>query len=108
MPRYTYIHSRRDLLGRAALALGAAVVPSLRMRAQQVGDVMAALSSYMVEARQRALPATVVELAKHHILDTIAAMISGSQLAPGRAALRLAAAQDGGGGPPGHRAHRGL
>jgi len=77
--------------------LGAAVAPSLRVCAQQVGSVMAALSSYMVESRKRSLPTTVVELAKHHILDTIAAMISGSQLPPGRAALRLAAAEDGGG-----------
>jgi 2-methylcitrate dehydratase PrpD len=97
MTRHPHNHSRRDLLGRAALALGAAVVPLLRVRAQQVGDVMAALSGYMVAARKRPLPTTVVELAKHHILDTIAAMISGSQLPPGRAALRLAAAQDGGG-----------
>jgi 2-methylcitrate dehydratase PrpD len=98
MPRHPHTHwSRRDLLGRAALVLGAAVAPSLRVCAQQVGSVMAALSSYMVESRKRSLPTTVVELAKHHILDTIAAMISGSQLPPGRAALRLAAAEDGGG-----------
>ncbi len=98
MPRNSHIHwSRRDLLGRAALALGVAVAPALRVRAQQVGDVMAALSSYMVASRKRSLPTAVAELAKHHILDTIAAMISGSQLPPGRAALRLAAAQDGGG-----------
>jgi 2-methylcitrate dehydratase PrpD len=97
MTSYTHIHSRRDLLRGAALALGAAVLPSLRVRAQQVGEVMAALSSYMVASRKRSLPATVVELAKHHILDTIAAMISGSQLPPGRAALRLAAGEGGGG-----------
>jgi len=98
MPRNPHIHwSRRDLLGGAALALGAAVAPALRVRAQQVGDVMAALSSYMAASRKRSLPTAVVELAKYHILDTIAAMISGSQLPPGRAALRLAAGQDGGG-----------
>ena len=89
--------SRRDLLGRAALALGAVALPSLRVRAQQVGSVMAGLSVYMVGARTRALPAAVVEQAKYHILDTLAAMISGSQLRPGLAALRFAAAQAGGG-----------
>ena len=67
------------------------------MRAQQVGDVMAALSSYMVAARQRPLPAAIAEQAKYHILDTLAAMISGSQLGPGLNALRFAAAQAGGG-----------
>jgi len=77
--------------------LGAAVLPSLRARAQQVGDVMAALSAYMVGARTRSLPAPVVEQAKYHILDTLAAMISGSQLRPGLAALKFAAAQAGGG-----------
>ena len=98
MPRHPHTHwSRRDLLGRAALALGAFVVPSLRVRAQQVGDVMVALSGYMVAARLRSLPEAIVEQAKYHILDTLAAMISGSQLGPGLNALRFAAAQAGGG-----------
>ena len=56
---------------------------------------MAALSSYMAAARDRALPPDVVEKAKHHILDTCAAMVSGSELPPGRAALALARAQAG-------------
>ncbi|MEO8466101.1 MAG: MmgE/PrpD family protein [Gammaproteobacteria bacterium] len=89
--------SRRDLLGRAALVLGAGAVPSLLARAQQVGSVMGALSTYMVGARARSVPARVLEQAKFHILDTLAAMISGSQLRPGIAALRFAAAQAAGG-----------
>jgi 2-methylcitrate dehydratase PrpD len=56
---------------------------------------MAALSSYMAAARDRGLPPDVVEKAKHHILDTFAAMVSGSELPPGRAALALARAQAG-------------
>ena len=40
----------------------------------------------MSEAGDRALPDNVVEKAKHHILDTFAAMVSGSELPPGRAA----------------------
>ena len=51
---------------------------------------MAALSKYMSEARDRALPEVVIAEAKHHILDTIAAMVSGSELPPGRQALRFA------------------
>ena len=56
---------------------------------------MAALSAYMAAAKDRGLPPEVVEKAKHHILDTVAAMISGSELPPGVAALRLARAQAG-------------
>jgi 2-methylcitrate dehydratase PrpD len=49
-----------------------------------------ALSIYMSNAARAPLPAEAVEATKHHLLDTIAAMISGSQLAPGQAALRYA------------------
>ena len=52
--------------------------------------MMAKLSAYMSAARDRALPDEVVEKAKQHILDTLAAMVSGSDLAPGRAALKFA------------------
>ena len=92
--------SRRDLLHRGALALGAAALPAISLDAQgaakaQVGAVMATLSTYMAAAKDRPLPPDVLEKAKHHILDTIAAMVSGSELPPGRAALALARAQAG-------------
>ena len=87
--------SRRDLLARGALALGAAALPPARLRAQASGPVMATLSGYMAAAKDRGLPPEVVEKARHHILDTFAAMISGSELPPGRAALALARAQAG-------------
>jgi 2-methylcitrate dehydratase PrpD len=45
------------------------------------------LSRYIAEAPALALPAAVAEKARHHILDTIAAMVSGSRLAPGRIAI---------------------
>lgn len=48
---------------------------------------MRALSEYMGAAAGRALPAEAAEHAKHHILDTFAAMVSGSELPPGQAAL---------------------
>ncbi len=60
------------------------------MAADSVSPAMERLSSYMSEARDRALPDEVVEKAKHHILDTFAAMISGSELLPGQAALKFA------------------
>jgi 2-methylcitrate dehydratase PrpD len=52
------------------------------------GSVMNALSNYMASARARALPEEVAEQAKCHLIDTLAAMISGSELPPGQAALR--------------------
>ena len=56
---------------------------------------MTALSNYMASAGEGALPSEVVEKTKHHILDTFAAMISGSGLAPGRAAIAFARAYSG-------------
>ncbi len=49
---------------------------------------MTALAAYMSAARTRALPDEVAEQAKYHLLDTLAAMISGSELPPGQAAQR--------------------
>ena len=59
---------------------------------------MTELSAYMGGARNRALSPEVIEHAKHHVLDTFAAMISGVELPPGQAALRYARAH-GGTGP---------
>jgi 2-methylcitrate dehydratase PrpD len=56
----------------------------------KVSPVMQQLSAYMAAAATRVLPEEVVEKAKQHILDTFAAMISGSELSPGRAALEFA------------------
>jgi 2-methylcitrate dehydratase PrpD len=94
--------SRRSLLKRAGLFIAAALPPvagtaerSASLTTQGVSPVMAKLSAYMSEARGRALPDEVVEKAKQHILDTLAAMISGSELAPGKAALQFARAYGG-------------
>jgi 2-methylcitrate dehydratase PrpD len=59
-------------------------------KAETVGPVMKALSTYMSEANGKALPDEVTEKTKRHVLDTLAAMISGSALPPGRAALDFA------------------
>jgi len=97
--------TRRSVLRGAGRALAAAAVsplagPGAALFAQTdaartaadrpVSDVMIRLSTYMSEARDRALPDEVVERAKRHILDTLAAMVSGTELGPGRAALRFA------------------
>jgi 2-methylcitrate dehydratase PrpD len=56
---------------------------------------METLSAYMGEAAKRPLPEEVTEKAKHHILDTVAAMISGSNLLPGQRAIQFARAYGG-------------
>jgi 2-methylcitrate dehydratase PrpD len=60
-------------------------------------SVMARLTGYIAQVQSAELPLPVLEKAKHHILDTLAAMVSGSQLKPGRLAIAYAKQQ---GGPP--------
>ena len=55
--------------------------------AEAISAEMTVLSQYMSAAATQLLPREVVEQAKFHILDTFAAMVSGSKLAPGLAAL---------------------
>ena len=86
--------TRRAMLQCAGGMLAAAAVP-IRLRAQAPGPVMLTLSDYMARAATQSLPSEVLEHTKQHILDTLAAMISGSELPPGRAALRFASAQAG-------------
>ncbi|MGH7888278.1 MAG: MmgE/PrpD family protein [Candidatus Binatia bacterium] len=56
----------------------------------QISPVMRRLSGYIASAIGRPLPAAVVEKTKHHMVDTAAAMISGSRLAPGKQAIGYA------------------
>src|SRR5438045_4777801 len=60
-----------------------------------VSQIMARLSGFMSAAATASLPAEVVEKTKHMILDTLAAMISGSELPPGRFAINFARAYKG-------------
>ncbi|MGB2889869.1 MAG: MmgE/PrpD family protein, partial [Candidatus Acidiferrales bacterium] len=97
--------TRRSLFELAGLTIATAALPrgvamakpsaSSANAAPSEDSVMEKLSTYMSEANGRALPDEVVERAKQHILDTWAAMISGSELPPGRAALRFARAYGG-------------
>jgi len=89
--------SRRDVLRLAAIAcaMGRLKAAPALAATSEVSPLMAALSDYMAAAKDRALPAEVIEKAKHHILDTFAAMLSGSKLPPGQAALALARSQSG-------------
>src|SRR5207253_8515276 len=63
--------------------------------AAEVGDVMTTLSTVRGGAAARALPAPIVEKTKFMILDTLAAMISGSELPPGKFAIQFARANGG-------------
>jgi 2-methylcitrate dehydratase PrpD len=64
-------------------------------REEEIHPVMSTLSNYMSAAAGRELPNSVVRETKHHILDTVAAMVSGADLIPGRHALRFARAYGG-------------
>ena len=86
---------RRQLLRQGAWALAAAALPVTTRAAGSVGPVMAALSDYMAAAKDGPLPGLIVEHTVHHVLDTVAAMISGAELPPGRAALTLARVEAG-------------
>jgi 2-methylcitrate dehydratase PrpD len=91
--------NRRRVLGLTTTAIGFALSPSRgSAQASAPGPEMSALSAYMSAAATRGLPADVAEHAKHHLLDTLAAMISGSELLPGQAALRYIRAHGGKGG----------
>src|SRR5260370_6261383 len=94
------ILSRRSLFELAGLAVATATLPpsvliakpspSRDTTGQGVSPVMDKLSTYMSEASGHELPDEATEKTKQHILDTLAAMISGSELTPGRAAIQFA------------------
>ena len=58
-----------------------------RKPATGVSPLMRQLASYIAAASRKPLPKAVQEKTKHHVLDTIASMVSGSRLLPGRKAL---------------------
>ncbi|MDP1902628.1 MAG: MmgE/PrpD family protein [Rubrivivax sp.] len=58
-------------------------------------DITGRLARYMVEARERGLAPDVAREARHRILDSLAAMVSGAHLKPGEMAISYARAQGG-------------
>jgi 2-methylcitrate dehydratase PrpD len=91
------ILTRRSLLQRTGWIIAAVAVPGSTemLFAEEISPVMAQLSAYMSQARSRELPEKVIAEAKHHILDTFAAMISGADLLPGQRAIQFARAYGG-------------
>jgi 2-methylcitrate dehydratase PrpD len=63
--------------------------------AEPISPITRALSDYIATALDRPLPDEVTEKTRHHLLDTLAAMVSGSRLPPGRRALAYVRAQGG-------------
>jgi 2-methylcitrate dehydratase PrpD len=79
------VEARRVAIGQAARAN----TPSTP------ADITGRLARYMAAARDRDLPPAVMEAARHRILDTLAAMISGARLKPGDLAIKFIRAQGG-------------
>jgi 2-methylcitrate dehydratase PrpD len=61
----------------------------------EISPVMHELATYISRAAKKPLPRPVVEKTKHHVLDTIAAMVSGSRLLPGTNAISYIKTQGG-------------
>src|SRR3954468_20409690 len=87
--------TRRRLLQSTGAVFAAAAFGPRRADAADISKVMATLSEYMSGAAARALPVPVVEKTKFMILDTLAAMVSGGSLPPGKFAINFAKANGG-------------
>jgi 2-methylcitrate dehydratase PrpD len=85
--------TRRRLLQAAGATVASCLLPAGRTFA--ANDLTGRLAAYMVASRDRALPDRVLLDAKHRILDTVAAMVSGSALQPGVMATRFIRSQGG-------------
>ena len=60
---------------------------ALLISAAAISPAMRALSEFISAGSVVPIPAAVGDKAKHHLLDTIAAMVSGAVLPPGQLAL---------------------
>src|SRR6516165_8221073 len=60
-----------------------------------MAKIIDSLVEYMLAARQAKLPADVVQKGKSHLLDSLAAIVSGSRLKPGQLGLQHGRAQGG-------------
>jgi 2-methylcitrate dehydratase PrpD len=89
------MYNRRNLLRAASGLLAVPAFPRFAGAADPVSPLMTRLSDYMSAAAAHPLPDAVAEKTKQCILDTLAAIISGSTLPPGRFALQFARAYGG-------------
>ena len=98
--------TRRRMLQGAGGLFAAAALPATEAAASAVSasqgtpsraavEITGRVARYMVEARDRSLPPQVAREAKHRILDTLGAMVSGARLKPGEMAIRYVRGQGG-------------
>ena len=91
----------RRLLLKASIAAALAAAMPVRAQSGEAGTtqgkagaqqsdispVMRTVSDYIVDTVRKPLPDAAAEATRHHLLDTLAAMISGSRLLPGQKAI---------------------
>lgn len=97
--------TRRNLLQGAGVALAATMFPGRVSGADApptsakgsgaAADLTGELARYMVAARQQNLSPKVMQDGKHRVVDALAAIVSGSALRPGQAAIRFIRTQGG-------------
>ena len=67
----------------------------MRMNASSTGDVISEVSAYIARGAEAELPLDVTKKAKCHILDALAATVSGSNLKAGQLAIKYIKIQGG-------------
>ena len=95
--------SRRRILQGASGSIALAALPACdsssvsttQTQAPRGADLTGRLARYMVGARDTALPPSAVLEAKHRILDSLAAIVSGARLIPGEVAIDYVRGQGG-------------
>lgn len=92
---------RRTLQGVGGLLAGSSM-PAAGIAQQNAAaaadglpDLTGRLARYMVDSRNRSLPAGTMLAAKHRILDTLGAIVSGARLMPGQVAIEYVREQGG-------------
>src|SRR5215813_13836036 len=87
---------RRQIFKTMGGLMAVAALPPMRQEtAPRTTDITARLARYMAASRNSELPPEVTLAAKHRILDTLGAIVSGAKLKPGEMAIRFVQAQGG-------------
>jgi 2-methylcitrate dehydratase PrpD len=94
MQRRQALHSIGGLM--AAAALRSRTAPAVAQESSRATtEITGRLARYMVAARSNELPSEVSLAAKHRILDTLGAILSGAQLKAGEMAIQYVRTQGG-------------
>ena len=99
LPRRRVLQGVGGLIAAAALpakeATAWALPQSQAASPKPAADITGKVARYMVEAGRQTLPPEVAREAKHRILDTLGAMVSGARMKPGEMAIRYVRGQGG-------------